>query len=541
MSIITDENALPGAINSDNYSIPGAGDPSIQGFTRQTSYNAGTTVQFSVTGNCDILEIYRIGHYAGKQWRLVASVANTITTQPVPTIVANSNGQKTCSAWSITASWNVPSNHVSGFHVAVARNVARNNASWIPFTIRNDSRQADIVVCMSTSTWGGAYKHYNAQGDIFNGKNVYGSGITGVGDILTRSFCVTLDRPIITRQTIVNHWDNYESAVIDFLEENGYDVKYVTSEDLHFRPSSWNNSKIYISCGHDEYWSQGMRDNVENFRDSGGHCLFMSANEVFWRTRYSADGRTIWCYKDTMPFAGHTAGTPFDPVTWTGTWRDTRWINKDPESNLTGTFFRMNGIQFKSPVISSSTYGTIPFWRNTTLVTSDITLNGSVGFEADEIKIPDGRPAKVLAAAFLNINGSYADDNGENYSGNGSLNPWGIVMHRLTAQAGVVVGFGTMAWAWLLSDKHRDGQAIKKLECQQAMVNLFKDLGASAASLRTSNLIDPSPVSLLDYDMPIAPEIPTSNVFAFDGTPFNPQIMVGGTLVPLTVPFTTSG
>lgn len=507
MSVITDENALAGESNPALYSVGGAGDLDVQGFARKTSINAGSTLDFAVDGGATRIDIYRIGYYGGNNWRKVATVTNTPVEQGNGAVITDSNGAKTMAAWTNTASWAVPSGAVSGLYVGVVVNPTLGHASRIPFVVRNDSRVADIVVGIPTSTWGAAYNYYHDPSNPLGGKCLYGFGLANITD---RSFAVSYDRPIVSRASIVNHWDNYDTAVIDFLEENGYDVKYVASEDLHFRPEVWNNCGMYLSVGHDEYWSQTMRDNVEAFRNAGGNCMFMTANEVFWRIRYE-DERTIWCYKDTMPGpGGHVAGVAIDPVTWTGTFRDTRRPGGAVrESALTGTFFRMNGISYRDPVISAATYGTNPFWRGTSVTTTNLTLTDAVGFEADEIDITDSRAKSILAAAVINVSGAYADDNGQNYSGGGNLNPWGIVMHQRFAGEGVVVGFGTMAWAWMLSNYHRDGDDVKLIQCQQAQVNLFKDLGVSPASLRVG-LTNPTPVSLAAYGMvpPDPPEPP---------------------------------
>ena len=42
---------------------------------------------------------------------------------------------------------------------------------------------------------------------------------------------------------------------------------------------------MFVSSGHDEYWSRAQRDNVEAARDSGVNLAFFSGNEVFWKTR----------------------------------------------------------------------------------------------------------------------------------------------------------------------------------------------------------------------------------------------------------------
>jgi hypothetical protein len=525
---IVEENALPGESDAGQYTIDGAGDLSNQGFARHTSINAGQTLNFAVDGDCEIITIYRIGHYGGDHWREVTELVNTPTEQSNGTTITDSNGATTMAGWTNTASWAIPADTVSGLFVAVPRAAALNNGSWIPFVVRNDARVADIVVGIPTSTWAAAYNYYGTAASPLGGRCLYGFGL---GNILDRSFAVSYDRPIVTRQTIVNNWENYDSAMIDWLEEQGYDVKYVTSEDLHARPEVWNDSSIYISVGHDEYWSQEMRDNVEAFRDAGGHCLFVTANEVFWRIRYSEDLRTIWCYKDTMPFSGHTAGTPLDPVSWTGTWKDTRWVGRQPENLLTGTDFRMNGISWREATILSATYGANPFWRDTSVESGNLALTDAVGFEADRVLISDARPYVVLAGATINIDGSYADDNGQNYSGNGSLNPWGIVMHQTEPGTGIVVGFGSMSWAWQLSNFHTTQFAVKQVACQQAMVNLFKDLGVSADSLRISDLVDPVAVEITAYhpdfswEPPVPPVETESGWFKPDGTAYSLYLM----------------
>ena len=49
---------------------------------------------------------------------------------------------------------------------------------------------------------------------------------------------------------------------------------------------------MFMSVGHDEYWSGGQRANVEAARDAGVNLAFFSGNEVFWKTRWepSIDG-----------------------------------------------------------------------------------------------------------------------------------------------------------------------------------------------------------------------------------------------------------
>ena len=131
--------------------------------------------------------------------------------------------------------------------------------------------------------------------------------------------------------------------MIRFLESNGYDMSYISSLDTDIRGNSLTQHKVFLSVGHDEYWSDGQRTNVEKARDAGVNLAFFSGNEVYWKTRWepSQDGtntanRTLVCYKDTW------ANTQIDPVTSTSTWRDPRFGVGKPENALTGTIYKAN-------------------------------------------------------------------------------------------------------------------------------------------------------------------------------------------------------
>ena len=81
--------------------------------------------------------------------------------------------------------------------------------------------------------------------------------------------------------------------MVRWLEANGYNVSYSTGIDIgpSARPNCCEH-KIFMSVGHDEYWSGQQRTNVEAARAAGVHLAFLSGNEVFWKTRWenSIDG-----------------------------------------------------------------------------------------------------------------------------------------------------------------------------------------------------------------------------------------------------------
>jgi len=502
---IVEENLLPG-VNPNEIMVGGVGDLTNLGFARQFSVDVGEELDFSCDGDGEIIDLYRMGWYGGQGWAYKGTLDNTPTDQPNPAVIPNSNNANTCTAWSTTAQWEVPIDATPGFYMGVFRNAALDGASHIPFVIRNDARQAEIMLKMADTTWALAYNYYGTPASPLTGGSFYGSGgPIGAGGIGARVHAATYHKPIITREGVQNTWNHIEAPLIRYLERMGYDVNYCASKDWREGGSAPDLAlcNIYIATGHDEYWDQGMRDKWETLRDTGKHLLFMSGNEVFWRTRFPDDqGDVMWCYKDTMDGpGGHVGGVPLDPVSWTGTWRDTRRPGgPEGEWHLTGTDFRMNGILDRALVMAPTDPPTDHvFWRNTDVSINGINRSAVIGGEADELRpMQPVDSYRILAQSVHNIDNNRADDNGESYGNDGDLN-WGIVSQRYTSGS-VVVGFGTWQWGWGLDATHDRGSNISNIQMQQATANLLVDLG-SLPGTPFAGITVPTPASLDEYGL----------------------------------------
>ncbi len=344
------------------------------------------------------------------------------------------------------------------------------------------------------------------------------------------------------------YWWACELPLIRFLERNGYSVKYISSVDLDQEGVSILSGKgaIFLSSGHDEYWTTNMRNAVETWRDvSGGHSIFMSGNEVFWRARfeYVDDEAILWCYKDTMPgptdALPRNAGEVFDPVTWTGTWCDTRWSETRPQWLLTGTEFGMNGVYDYDATITKNPYGGLKVWGNTSLADNNITLVGAMGFEADHKHPtqPNGSYS-FLASYTRSAPGGLSDANGQNYDVPGNIN-WGVVAQRYSSGA-VTIGFGTCQWAWTLDGTHDRGTTAVSTAAQQFTVNVLNDLGAPPQTLMGGmTLQELTPLD--DYGRIPDSEEPTEPVatqfFLEDGTPMEAYYKSSTGIVPLEIVF----
>src|SRR5262249_11871160 len=315
------ENLLPGNPQSE-WDVSGSGDSTIQGFATDISVNKGGSISFKVTTTAAAfnMNIYRLGYYQGNGARKVATISGIAGRSQPACITDSTTGLYDCGNWTVSTSWQVPSSAVSGIYIARIPN--GNAASHIPFILRADALQADIVMQANDTTW----QAYNQYG----GHSVY------LGTP-TRGYKVSYNRPFATRgQSSGYGTSNYlfyaEYPMIRWLESNGYNVKYQSGVDTDRFGTSLTGTarpKLLLTAGHDEYWSDGMRNAVEAARGGGVSIAMFTGNEVFWKTRWepSIDGtatpyRTLVTYKETHE---NKVFDPADPPTWTGTWRDPRF------------------------------------------------------------------------------------------------------------------------------------------------------------------------------------------------------------------------
>ena len=353
--------------------------------------------------------------------------------------------------------------------------------------MRDDSGESDLLFQTSDSRW----QAYNTYG----GNSLYFGSPAG------RAYKVSYNRPITTRccsypnGAIEGYFFHSEYPMLRWLERNGFDVSYASGVDSDRQGAELLEHRVFMSVGHDEYWSGDQRTNVEAARDAGVHLAFFSGNEVFWKTRWepSIDGsgtahRTLVCYKETH------ANVKIDPLpgVWTGSWRDPRFLPHDgnrPENALTGTIFTVNGIRYDTPEVPAAD-GKMRFWRDTDIATlapaQVATLpTGVLGFEWDSDLDNGTRPPGIVRLSSTTVAGvPLLQDYGSTYAS-------GTATHHLTlhrhASGALVFGAGTVGWSWGLDAQHDDSQPGTPTDwrMQQATVNLFADMGVQPGTLQS--------------------------------------------------------
>jgi hypothetical protein len=125
------------------------------------------------------------------------------------------------------------------------------------------------------------------------------------------------------------HWD---VPFIRWLKRRQFAVDYCTDLDIHENFGDLLASyRLLLSIGHDEYWSEAMRRNVEAFVENGGNVAFFSGNTCWWRVHLVEGNSGFAC--DKTKLGGDEKK------------RD-QWFNFDPENRLTGVSHRNGGGQW---------------------------------------------------------------------------------------------------------------------------------------------------------------------------------------------------
>lgn len=146
---------------------------------------------------------------------------------------------------------------------------------YAPFVLRpSQLGSAPVAVVLSTMTW----QAYNFHDDDRNGTlDTWYAGAAHA----------RLGRPFENRG-VIPHYKHYEQPFLRWLVASGRAVDYLADADLD-RPSLTAASlarryRLIIFPGHHEYVTPHEFKVVTAYRNRGGHLMFLSANNFFWRT-----------------------------------------------------------------------------------------------------------------------------------------------------------------------------------------------------------------------------------------------------------------
>jgi len=440
----------------------------IEGYASSTSINHGDAIDLFVSTRDPryTVDVFRMGWYNGAGARRVAGPLDEPGAAQEMPLLDPSTGLIEC-RWRNPV--HIPTRDENGAWttgVYLARLTAHPSGkqSFVVFVVRDDERSSPLLFQSSVTTfaaynnWGGkslyGFNSGNAPArkvsfDRPYAMNPYGVRLDGAGDFLRR----------------------WEYNTVRFLERTGYDVGYITDVDTHERADLLPRHRVFLSVGHDEYWSRSMRTHVEAARDEGVHLAFLGADVCYWRIRFEPDSRgaanrTIVGYKekagDEDPLA--LDGNPANDRQITGRWRDRPAAR--PEERLVGIMYAADPVDGDIVVDAPSHW----VFAGTGLKRGD-ALRGLLGYEVDAM-YGDGPPGLERLA-----HSPFVDHGKTRYAD----------MSIYTADsAAIVFATGSMYWNWGLDGYNSPAWHPLRVNtaAQQATRNVLNRMLATATGRR---------------------------------------------------------
>lgn len=299
---ITKENARPGTRDwlltktdiTANEPVELWRSPQIEGYCSETSVAAGDTLRIMVSTNPVSefdLEIFRTGYYGGDGGRSVKKYESIQgKTQPVPPV--GKRRVRECT-WEASVDLTIPEDWLSGVYLGKLTAKEEGVQSYVIFIVRDD-RPCDLLFQCSDMTWSAynswptnEYSLYHNDANGYTGYRKRKKWSTNPKD----TGWVSFDRPY--SQFCQDHLVKFSNSVGTgeflpwefplsyWIEQQGYDVSYISNVDTHRHGPRLQRTKGFISVGHDEYWTRQMYDNVAAARDAGVNLAFLSGNSVW--------------------------------------------------------------------------------------------------------------------------------------------------------------------------------------------------------------------------------------------------------------------
>jgi len=258
--------------------------------------------------------------------QVVLNSTATMTKQTVP-----NDAWVNCCNWPVGLSLQVPLDWESGYYRARFTSPSGGQAAWLSFVVKTLTPAADtnmvFQIPFDTS------QAYNPWG----GKSAYEfNSSNGV-----RAQALSMRRPSL--DAALEEYIIGVVGLIRWAESRGISMDYITSDELHADPNALSPYKVFLTAGHDEYWSQAMRDALDAHIDAGNHAIIMSGNTMWWRIRRVDDdyGRALG-----KTLIERQSGTP-----------GANWFEFDLEGRTIGANF------FKGGFINSGTATTAQLSR----------------------------------------------------------------------------------------------------------------------------------------------------------------------------------
>src|SRR5690625_3008953 len=248
---------------------------SIEGYVSKTSLLPGESIDFKIStepaGNF-LIDIYRMGYYGGMGGRHMVRLGSFKGgIQPIP--MMGDERLRECD-WETSTTFTIPKDWPSGVYLGkLSRDEKFGKQSYVIFVVK-EHRNSDVLCQVSDLTWQ-SYNKWPANDSLYDDgtSSVWytGPNVRVSFDRPYAKFPQILDAPLSTGSGEFLLW---EHPMIFWLEQQGYDVTYCSNIDLHLDPGILDSTKVFLSVGHDEYWSRKMYNKAIEARDDGLSLAF---------------------------------------------------------------------------------------------------------------------------------------------------------------------------------------------------------------------------------------------------------------------------
>jgi hypothetical protein len=285
----------------------------IRGYTDKQSVAQGQSIHFYISNlhGSDLahlpIRIVRLGRSETE----VASGVAAVHARPVSADRAWENNN-----WDISYTLTADRTWRSGVYAARVGQIT-DDAKDIFFVVKNTlpDLAAPIVVQIPTTTMNA----YNNWG----GASLYGYNSTPFP-----AHAVSFNRPQQSDPLwprgygFEDEWDLRIKAFVQWMEIVGYAADFVTNNDLHECKELLQPYRLFISIGHDEYWSRDMRNHFDAFVAAGGNAAIFGGNTCYWQIRLEPDEKTGAPHRRQVCYKAADKDPIMDPGLKTTTWRE---------------------------------------------------------------------------------------------------------------------------------------------------------------------------------------------------------------------------
>jgi len=419
----------------------------VQAYAASTSVQVGSGIAFHVSmpaAGTYSVSIWRAGHYGGKGARLMATSSTMNGVRgALPAVDPSTFG--VAASWPVGVRFDVPEYFMPGLYYATFTSGGFRHT--VPFVVRDDRRNADLCVVLPFTT----YQAYNLwPADKVIGTTLYlGYNAAGEQSGDSKAASVSFNRPYSGNG--MPHLSEGDQYFIGWAEQQGYDMTYVTSIDLHGNSYAPTRYKGLVFPGHDEYWSDAMRASLAEAINAGVGVAFLGANNVYWRIRFApavgrGEQRTLDCYKDRIDPLRAVGGR-------TSMWRSYDGTSRHSEQAILGTQF-IGIVKDDTPLVVRGADHWL--WSGTGVADGD-EIPALVGIEADGI---DPTSPTVVGGTWTLLSESpfltRYDTPNDPDSAVQQTSVWE------TPHGGVVFNAGTLRWTRALYKPGRVDQRVRR-------------------------------------------------------------------------------